>query len=250
MKKLTNKLKYMAGAFLAGALLIIGIMFAAANPEGTLGTIQHAMSKISHFVNGKDNATADGPSEKQGTATSDPKIPTDSSDAPARMVSDPVNQPVYWGEASRKESLGQPVVKLYNAAGKPVGSATLEQIHDGVKVKISASGLTPGKHGFHVHENAIQGTDFKSAGGHFNPTHKHHGLENPQGSHVGDMPNLNVGADGTVEAETIIQHGTLEKNQPNSVLGRSLIIHAGEDDNVTDPAGNSGDRVAGGNIPE
>ena len=56
------------------------------------------------------------------------------------------------------------------------------------------------------------------------------------------MPNLVVGADGTVEAETIIQHGTLEKNQPNSVLGRSLIIHAGEDDNVTDPAGNSGDR--------
>ncbi|MEC0259744.1 superoxide dismutase family protein [Paenibacillus lautus] len=62
--------------------------------------------------------------------------------------------------------------------------------------------------------------------------------------------NLVVGADGTVEAETIIQHGTLEKNQPNSVLGRSLIIHAGEDDNVTDPAGNSGDRVVGGNIPE
>lgn len=101
-----------------------------------------------------------------------------------------------------------------------------------------------------VHENAIQGTDFKSAGGHFNPIDLHQGLENLQGSHVGDMPNLVVGADGTVEAETIIQHGTLEKNQPNSVLGRSLIIHAGEDDNVTDPAGNSGDRVAGGNIPE
>lgn len=69
-------------------------------------------------------------------------------------------------------------------------------------------------------------------------------------SHVGDMPNLVAGTDGTVEAEFIIQHGTLEKDRPNSVLGRSLIIHAGEDDEVTDPAGNFGDRVAGGNIPE
>lgn len=250
MKKKTNKLKYMAGAFCAGALLLIGIL-TAANPEGTLSTIKHTTSKISDFVNGgKDNSTADGPSAKQGTATSDPKIPAGSNDVSARMVSDPVNQPVYWGEGSRKESLGHPVVTLFNAEGKPIGSAILEQINDGVRVKISASGLTPGKHGFHVHENAIQGTDFKSAGAHFNPTHKHHGLENPQGSHVGDMPNLVVGTDGTVEAEAIIQHGTLEKGQPNSVLGRSLIIHAGEDDNVTDPAGNSGDRVAGGNIPE
>lgn len=247
MKKKTNKLKYMAGAFLAGALLIIGIL-TAANPEGTLSAIKHTTSKISDYVNSKNNSTADGPLAKQGTATSD--MPANSNDVSARMVSDPVNQPVYWDEGSRKESPGHPVVKLYNAAGEPVGFATLEQIDDGVRVKITASGLTPGKHGFHVHENPIQDGDFKSAGAHFNPTHKHHGLENPQGSHVGDMPNLVVGADGTVEAETIIQHGTLEKGQPNSVLGRSLIIHAGEDDNVTDPAGNSGDRVAGGNIPE
>ncbi|WP_098742136.1 superoxide dismutase family protein [Paenibacillus sp. EZ-K15] len=250
MKKKTNKLKYMAGAFVAGALLFTGILFAAANPEGTLDAIKHTMSKISHYVNGKDDSTTDGPFAKQGTANSDSKIPTGSSDVPARMVSDPVNQPVYWGQASRKESLGHPVVKLYNAAGESVGSATLEQINDGVRVKITASSLIPGKHGFHVHENAIQDGDFKSAGGHFNPTDKHHGLKHPQGSHVGDMPNLVVGADGTVEAEMIIQHGTLEKNQPNSVLGRSLIIHAGEDDEVTDPSGNSGDRVAGGNIPE
>ncbi|OMF68470.1 superoxide dismutase family protein [Paenibacillus glucanolyticus] len=250
MKKKTNKLKYMAGAFVAGALLFTGILFAAANPEGTLDAMKHSMSKISHYVNGKDNFTADGPFAKQGTAVSDSKFPTGSSDVPARMVSDPVNQPVFWDQAFREETLGHLVVKLYNAAGESVGSATLEQINDGVKVKITASGLTPGKHGFHVHENTIKDRDFKSAGGHFNPTDKHHGLKHPQGSHVGDMPNLVVGADGTVEAEMIIQHGTLGKNQPNSVLGRSLIIHAGEDDEVTDPSGNSGDRVAGGNIPE
>ncbi|MBU5348008.1 superoxide dismutase family protein [Paenibacillus lautus] len=250
MKKKTNTLKYMAGAFLAGALLFTGILFAAANPEGTLATIKHTMSKISYYVNGKDNTTADDSFAKQGTATSDSETPTGSSDVPALMVSDPVNQPVFWDQAFGKESLGHLEVQLYNAAGESVGSAILEQINDGVKVKITASGLTPGKHGFHVHENTIKDRDFKSAGGHFNPTDKHHGLKHPQGSHVGDMPNLVVGTDGTVEAEMIIQHGTLKKNQPNSVLGRSLIIHAGEDDGVTDPSGNSGDRVAGGNIPE
>lgn len=250
MKKKTNKLKYMAGAFLAGALLFTGILFAAANPEGTLAAIKHTMSKISYYVNGKDNSTTDGPFAQQGTAASDSETPTGSSDVPARMVSDPVNQAVFWDQDFRKESLGHLEVQLYNTAEESVGSAILEQINDGVKVKITVSGLTPGKHGFHVHENTIKDRDLKSAGGHFNPTDKHHGLKHPQGSHVGDMPNLVVGADGTVEAEMIIQHGTLEKNQPNSVLGRSLIIHAGEDDEVTDPSGNSGDRVAGGNIPE
>lgn len=250
MKKKTYKLKHMAGAFLAGAMLFSGFSLAAANPEVTLSAIKHTTTKISYYVNGKDHSTPTGQFSNQGTMAPDSIIHNGTTYVPVRMVSELVGQPVYWEQASRTISPGHPVVKLYNAAGEPVGFATLEQIDDGVRVKITASGLTPGKHGFHVHENAIQGTDFKSAGAHFNPTHKHHGLENPQGSHVGDMPNLVVGADGTVEAETIIQHGTLEKGQPNSVLGRSLIIHAGEDDNVTDPAGNSGDRVAGGNIPE
>lgn len=250
MKKKTYKLKHMAGAFLAGAMLFSGFSLAAANPEGTVDTIKLATAKISYFVNGQDHSAAGGQYMNQGTAAPDSIIHNGTTYVPVRMVSDLVGQPVYWEQASQTISLGHPVVKLFNAAGESVGTATLEQVRDGVKVKISASGLTPGKHGFHVHESAIQGMDFGTAGGHFNPTHKHHGLEHPQGSHVGDMPNLVAKADGTVEAETIIQHGTLEKGQPNSVLGRSLIIHAGEDDNVTDPSGNSGDRVVGGNIPE
>ena len=72
MKKKTNKLKYMAGAFLAGALLFTGILFGAGNPEGTLGAIKHTMSKISYYVNGKDNSTADGPFAQQGRR---PRIP-------------------------------------------------------------------------------------------------------------------------------------------------------------------------------
>ncbi|GAB6928931.1 hypothetical protein JCM10914A_29140 [Paenibacillus sp. JCM 10914] len=250
MKKKTYKSRHMVGAFLAGALLFSGVSLAAANPEETLDAIKHTTAKISYYVNGENYSTADGQYMNQGTAASDSIIHNGTTYVPVRMVSDLVGQPVYWEQDSRTISLGLPVVKLYDTEGEPAGFATLEQVDDGVKVKISASGLTPGKHGFHVHEFAIQGTDFESAGGHFNPTDKHHGLDHPEGSHVGDMPNLVVEADGTVEAEMLIQHGTLEKEQPNSVLGRSLIIHAGEDDGVTDPAGDSGDRITGGNIPE
>ncbi|SMF80293.1 superoxide dismutase, Cu-Zn family [Paenibacillus uliginis N3/975] len=164
---------------------------------------------------------------------------------PDRMVTEMIDKPVF-----REESTNSVSVKLFNAAGEPTGFASFEQVDDGVKVKIAASGLTPGKHGFHVHENAIQSFDFKSAGGHFNPTDKHHGLEHPQGSHVGDMPNLVVEKDGTVKTELLIKHATLDKNQANSLLGRSLIIHEDEDDGKTDPAGNSGNRIMGGNIPK
>lgn len=167
-----------------------------------------------------------------------------------RKVTSKTDKPVSLNVESNSDSIEKLSVKLLNATGEPAGLAIFEQAVDGVRVKISATGLTPGKHGFHVHENAIQSLDLKSAGGHFNPTDKHHGLENPQGSHVGDMPNLVVKQDGATEAEFLIQHATLEKDKLNSIRGRSLIIHAGEDDNKSDPAGNSGDRVVGGNIPE
>ncbi|KOR87816.1 superoxide dismutase family protein [Paenibacillus solani] len=251
MKKRTYKLVQKAGVFLGGILLTIGIVFAAVNPTGTFEAIRHTATTLTGYVNSNDHSTAEGShAADQGKAALDSTIHNAVNNDAVRMVSNPVDQPVYGEQVTELEVSELPVVKLNNAAGEPVGTATLKQVNDGVKVTISVSGLTPGKHGFHVHENAIQNGDFKSAGAHFNPTHKHHGLKNPQGSHVGDMPNLVVGADGTGEGEFIIQHGTLEKNQPNSVLGRSLIIHVGEDDEVTDPAGNSGDRVAGGNIPE
>jgi Cu-Zn family superoxide dismutase len=109
--------------------------------------------------------------------------------------------------------------------------------------------LTPGKHGIHIHENAFAGSDFKTAQGHFNPEGKKHGLLNPEGHHLGDLPNLVVSEDGSAEATILVEHATLEPGDPDSLLGRSIIIHAGEDDEMTDPSGNSGDRVAGANIP-
>jgi Cu-Zn family superoxide dismutase len=141
-------------------------------------------------------------------------------------------------------------IELLNANGEKIGQAVMFQTDEGVKISIQASGLTPGKHGFHIHENLIKDVDFSSAGGHFNPEGKKHGHDNPEGHHLGDLPNLEVKADGTVVAEMVATEVTMEKGKTNSILGRSLIIHAKEDDGKTDPAGDAGDRVAGGNIPD
>jgi superoxide dismutase, Cu-Zn family len=112
--------------------------------------------------------------------------------------------------------------------------------------------LVPGKHGLHIHEAAIcEGPDFKTAGAHFNPTNKKHGFENTKGPHAGDLPNLSVSTEGTVTADMVAKNVTLEEGKPNSLLkpgGTSLIIHSGPDDYHTDPAGNSGSRVACGKI--
>lgn len=250
MKKRTYQTKHMVGAFLAGAMLFSGFTYTAAKAGDAINGTGKTAEKVSFYVNGEDRSTKNGQYENHGIAAPDSIIRYGTTYVPVRMVGEMIDTPVFLDQAARSVSIGNPSVKLFNTAGEPTGLASLEQVSDGVKVKISASGLTPGKHGFHVHENGIQSFDFKSAGGHFNPTNKHHGLEHPQGSHVGDMPNLVVEKNGTVESELLIKDATLEKDQTNSLLGRSLIIHEGEDDGKSDPAGNSGDRVMGGNIPK
>ncbi|GIP32495.1 superoxide dismutase family protein [Paenibacillus sp. J2TS4] len=157
-------------------------------------------------------------------------------------------QQIDWRGKAQPVSIGKPYVKLYDTSGKEVGSATLTREAGGVRLQLQVSGLTPGKHGFHIHEKAFVPFDFKTAGGHFNPEGKKHGRSNPEGQHLGDMPNLEVKQDGTAEADLLLERATLEKGSPNSLLGKSIIIHAQEDDYLTDPAGNAGDRIVGGNI--
>lgn len=140
------------------------------------------------------------------------------------------------------------VIDLKNNNGEKMGTASFEQEDEVLKLMIKASGLTPGKHGFHIHENPIEGNDFNTAGSHFNPTGKKHGHLNPEGAHLGDLVNLEVDAKGNANQTYELKGLTLEKGKPNSILGKSLIIHAMEDDYKTDPSGNSGDRVAGGNM--
>jgi Cu-Zn family superoxide dismutase len=142
---------------------------------------------------------------------------------------------------------------LKNAAGKDVGTATLTQTPHGVLIKLSLKGIPPGEHAFHVHAVGKCEPPFTSAGGHFNPGGKKHGMAAADGPHAGDMPNLYVPASGELVAEIANTAISLVKGQPNSVFdadGSAIIVHAGVDDYKSDPTGNAGDRIACGVITE
>jgi Cu-Zn family superoxide dismutase len=135
---------------------------------------------------------------------------------------------------------------LMNGAGQQVGTARLEQVAGGVRVSVAASGLTPGQHGIHVHAvGRCEGPAFTSAGGHFNPAGKKHGLKSPDGAHGGDLPNLTVDAAGTASYTATTSLFTLPAGATSlfDADGAALVIHAMPDDETTDPTGNSGDRV-------
>ena len=134
--------------------------------------------------------------------------------------------------------------------GQPGGTATLKAEKDGsVKVKLELKNIPFGPHGVHIHQNAVcEAPDFKSAGGHFNPTGKKHGFENPEGHHAGDIPvNVNVGEDHTGSASFVLNDVTLTHSVPNSLFangGTSIVVHEKADDMKTDPSGASGNRIA------
>ena len=142
-------------------------------------------------------------------------------------------------------------VDLRNASGATVGTATLTQVGNVVRIVLDAKGLTPGLHGFHIHAvGKCDPPDFNSAGPHFNPTGKQHGALNTQGSHAGDLPNLNVGPDGNGRLETATEQISLGTGTTSiwDADGSALVVHAAPDDFKTDPTGNSGARVACGVI--
>lgn len=135
-----------------------------------------------------------------------------------------------------------------NMEGAEAGSITLTQSDGGVALSGSAMGLTEGEHGIHFHMTGTcdAAAKFETAGGHFNPTEHQHGLENPEGPHAGDLPNITANADGSAEINLTSTSISLVEGDDGYVYdedGTALIIHAGTDDQMTDPSGNSGDRV-------
>ena len=142
-------------------------------------------------------------------------------------------------------------VKLADGAGKDVGTATLSPVAKGVSIKLDLHDLSPGDHAIHVHATAkCEGPDFKSAGGHFNPDNKKHGMQSPDGAHAGDMPNFTADKKG-VSKQTIVAPGVTLGDDAHSVFtggGTALVVHAKADDMKTDPAGAAGDRIACGVI--
>ncbi len=134
---------------------------------------------------------------------------------------------------------------LQNANGVDVGRATATEVAGGLRVTLDAKTLPPGTHGVHIHTvGRCDAPDFTTAGGHWNPTRAKHGSMNPQGPHEGDLPNLIIGTDG---------RGTIGVTVPGATMaglldadGAAFVVHAGPDDLMTDPAGNSGGRIACG----
>jgi Cu-Zn family superoxide dismutase len=143
--------------------------------------------------------------------------------------------------------------QLKDAQGKDAGTATLTQTPAGVLIALSVKGVPTGEHAFHVHAVGKCEPPFTSAGGHFNPETKKHGLMAADGHHAGDMPNLHIPAGGELSVEVLNAGVTLDKGKPNSLFGpngTALVIHAGKDDYKTDPTGDAGGRIVCGVVEQ
>jgi Cu-Zn family superoxide dismutase len=143
------------------------------------------------------------------------------------------------------------MAEVRDARNRVVGRATLTEVSGGVRIVLEARGLPPGAKGVHLHAvGTCEPPAFASAGEHFNPQNKQHGVLNPSGPHAGDLPNLTIETDGTGRLETFTDRVTLAAG-PTSLFdadGSAIVVHGAPDDFRTDPTGNSGARIACGAI--
>ena len=157
-------------------------------------------------------------------------------------------QPTSLG--SEAPPVTEAVAELQPTEGNSVkGEVHFTQTDSGVEVTARITGLTPGKHGFHIHENGdCSAPDGSSAGGDFNPTGVDHGAPTAEVHHVGDLGNLEAGEDGVATYDETYDFLSLKEGDQNSILGRGVIVHAQPDDLTSQPTGAAGARVACGVI--
>jgi len=142
-----------------------------------------------------------------------------------------------------REPVGGAPMPLIDSAGRQIGTVVAWQTTGGISFRVSASGLPHGLHGIHVHPiGRCDPPDFASAGTHWNPTGRQHGLNNPNGPHAGDLPNVEVAANGVLSQTVVLPNATMA--QLLDADGSSIMIHANADDYVSQPAGNSGPKIA------
>jgi len=155
------------------------------------------------------------------------------------------------GCASLQLGSPQATAELRNAKGEVVGQASFWEEGQSVRILAEVRGIAPGAHGIHLHAvGKCDPPEFTTAGGHFNPAGKKHGLKNPAGPHNGDLPNIQVASDGKGRLEYVATLVTLGAGATSlfDADGTAVVLHARPDDDVTDPSGDSGVRIACGII--
>lgn len=170
-----------------------------------------------------------------------------------RQLACPLLLPAIAFGAVQAQAQDAATAAMNNTDGKSVGEVQLQAVPNGVHIKADLQGLPPGTHAFHIHETgACETPDFKSAGGHFNPTDANHGWLDAGGPHAGDFPNIHVPDSGALTVEYFNMMVTMAEG-PNSVFdddGSAIVIHESSDDYTTDPAGEGGSRIACGVIEQ